>query len=187
MLRYKNSLLERVLLEKGIDVQAELRLKAAPSAPPKSSQSQMMPKPPSSGLERAAVNRSSNQRPQAGIAPKEPFGVSQLRDAGYSAPSPQFQPTPSSHASSPSHTKSPGFALQGTISPAEQHRSQALPQPRSLAQSSPPMGMHQTESGDPKPTMAGNRGARAPGAPSAFYPSPFQRHYDQLGRFRLLW
>ncbi|KAL3250356.1 hypothetical protein ABHI18_011254, partial [Aspergillus niger] len=33
MLRYKNSLLERILLEKGIDVQAELRLKAgAPGA-----------------------------------------------------------------------------------------------------------------------------------------------------------
>ncbi|KKY24790.1 putative bzip transcription factor [Phaeomoniella chlamydospora] len=30
MLRYKNSLLERLLLEKGIDVQAELRMKGAP-------------------------------------------------------------------------------------------------------------------------------------------------------------
>merc|ERR1712058_207596 len=34
MLRYKNSLLERILLEKGIDVQAELALKGSPNLRP---------------------------------------------------------------------------------------------------------------------------------------------------------
>jgi hypothetical protein len=142
-----------------------------------------MSKPPSA-LERAAANRSSAQRQQAGIAPKEPFGVSQHRDGAYGGPSPQYQTNHSSHASSPSHSKSPGFAIQGTISPVDhgpQARSQILPQPRNLGQSSPPMGMRQSESGDPKPGMAGGTGPRAPGASPAYYPSQFQRHYDQLG------
>ncbi|KOS39810.1 hypothetical protein ACN38_g9341 [Penicillium nordicum] len=178
MLRYKNSLLERILLEKGIDVQAELRLKTgAPGAPPKAN-----PMPPKSAP--SAVGARSNQRHPAGIASKpETFGMSQ-REGAYGIPSPQFQATPTSHVSSPSHAKSPGFGFQGAMSPVEAGRPQLLPQPRSFSQTSPPaISMPQTEPSDSKPQSRGAgamgpRGARV--AAAAYYPSPFQKHYDQL-------
>ncbi|ODM19242.1 hypothetical protein SI65_05859 [Aspergillus cristatus] len=186
MLRYKNSLLERILLEKGIDVQAELRLKTGTPGGPPQPKPVMAPKPPTT-LERAAVNRNSVQRhPQAGIAPKsaEPFGLPQHRDGAYGMPSPQFQATPPSHVSSPSHTKSPGFGFQGAMSPIgmdaqvqqQQGRPQLLPQSRNLNQASPPMGMQQSDN-DPK-ALPGSRNSRVPSA--AYYPSSFQKHYDQL-------
>lgn len=209
MLRYKNSLLERILLEKGetrsshslpyqlltnvagIDVQAELRLKTGTPGGPQP-KPVMAPKPPTT-LERAAVNRNSVQRhPQAGIAPKsaESFGLPQHRDGAYGMPSPQFQATPPSHVSSPSHTKSPGFGFQGAMSPIgmdaqvqqQQGRSQLLPQSRNLNQASPPMGLQQSDN-DPK-ALPGSRNSRVPSA--AYYPSPFQKHYDQLGMFSRL-
>lgn len=163
----------------GIDVQAELRLKTTGGGRVKPNP--MLSKPPT--LERAAVSRGSVQRHQAGIAPKEPFGMPQHRDGSYGIPSPQFQPTPSSHVSSPSHSKSPGFAIQGAMSPVDSHaptRPHILPQPRNIGQASPPVGMRQSESSDPKSNMPGT-GSRAPRVPSAYYPSPFQKHYDQLG------
>lgn len=163
----------------GIDVQSELRLKSASGGPAKPNP--MPSKPPA--VDRTGVNRNPGQR-QPGIAPKEPFSMSQYRDGAYGMPSPQFQPTPSSHVSSPSHTKSPGFALQGAISPVESHgtsRPQILQQPRNLGQPSPPMGMRQPESNDPKSNIPG-AGPRSSRIPSAYYPSPFQKHYDQLGK-----
>ncbi|KAF9891150.1 hypothetical protein FE257_005086 [Aspergillus nanangensis] len=183
MLRYKNSLLERILLEKGIDVQAELRLKAsAPGGPPNKPTAPMTTKPPSS-LERAAINRNSAQRHPPGIAPKEPFGMSQNREGAYGIPSPQFQATPPSHVSSPSHAKSPGFGFPGGISPVgvdpQQARSQALSHSRNISHTSPPMSINQSDSGEPKSTLPG-AGPRAPRVASAYYPSPFQKHYDQL-------
>lgn len=165
----------------GIDVQAELRLKATDGGPIK--QNPMMSKAPSA-IERTAANRSSGQRPRTGINPSEPFGASQHRDATHGGPSPQFQATPSSHAPPASPKTSPGFAIQGTISPVDhgqQAHSQMLPQHRNLGQSSQPVEMRQSKLGDPKPNMGGGTGPRPPGAPP-FYPSPFQRHYDQLGR-----
>ncbi|KAJ5293781.1 hypothetical protein PENANT_c002G08852 [Penicillium antarcticum] len=170
MLRYKNSLLERILLEKGIDVQAELRLKTgAPGAPPKQN-----PMPPKS-----APGARSARHP-AGIASKpEAFGIAQ-REGAYGVPSPQFQATPTSHVSSPSHAKSPGFGFQGAMSPVEQGqgRPQLLPQPRSFNQTSPPaISMPQTEPSDAKSSRMGPRGGRVA---AAYYPSPFQKHYDQL-------
>ncbi|EAW09668.1 bZIP transcription factor [Aspergillus clavatus NRRL 1] len=186
MLRYKNSLLERILLEKGIDVQAELRLKAgAPGGNP-IKPSPMVAKPPST-LERVAVNRSTAHRLPAGIAPKgDAFAMS--RDGAYGMPSPQFQATPSSHVSSPSHTKSPGFAFQGAMSPtgmdpaqAQHARSQLNPHSRSLSQASPPLGIVRPDSVDPKSATPGGTGPRGTRMPSAaYYPSPFQKHYDQL-------
>ncbi|BCR96134.1 bZIP transcription factor [Aspergillus luchuensis] len=183
MLRYKNSLLERILLEKGIDVQAELRLKAGAPGAGAAKPTPMAAKPPST-LERAAVNRTSAQR-HPGIAPKEPFGMAQHRDGAYGIPSPQFQATPPSHVSSPSHAKSPGFPFQGAMSPVgvdpqAQQRSQMLSHSRNISQTSPPMSIGQPESTDPKAAMPGGTNPRAPRVPSAYYPSPFQKHYDQL-------
>ncbi|KAJ5988910.1 hypothetical protein N7481_004120 [Penicillium waksmanii] len=178
MLRYKNSLLERILLEKGIDVQAELRLKTgAPGAVAKPAPN---PMPPKSAP--APPGPRPGQRHPAGIASKpDAFGISQ-REGAYGVSSPQFQATPTSHVSSPSHAKSPGFAYQGGgMSPvgveSQAGRPQLLPQPRTFNnQTSPPaISMPHTDPSDAKP--------RRPGAgrvPSAYYPSPFQKHYDQL-------
>lgn len=134
----------------------------------------------------SAVGARSNQRHPAGIASKpETFGMSQ-REGAYGIPSPQFQATPTSHVSSPSHAKSPGFGFQGAMSPVEAGRPQLLPQPRSFSQTSPPaISMPQTEPSDSKPQSRGAgamgpRGARV--AAAAYYPSPFQKHYDQLGK-----
>lgn len=180
MLRYKNSLLERILLEKGIDVQAELRLKTgAPGAAAKPAPN---PMPPKSAP--APPGPRPGQRHPAGIASKpDAFGISQ-REGAYGVSSPQFQATPTSHVSSPSHAKSPGFAFQGGgMSPvgveSQAGRPQLLPQPRTFNnQTSPPaISMPHTDPSDAKP--------RRPGAgrvPSAYYPSPFQKHYDQLGK-----
>ncbi|KAL4810525.1 hypothetical protein BDV18DRAFT_58543 [Aspergillus unguis] len=183
MLRYKNSLLERILLEKGIDVQAELRLKTgAPAGPGKPSP--ITTKPPS--LQQAAISRSSAQRHPSGLAPKEPFSVPPSRDGGFGIPSPQFQATPPSHVSSPSHTKSPGYGFQGAISPAgvdpqSQHsRSQMLSHSRNISQTSPPMSVGQPEPAEPKSVASAGIGPRPSRLPSAYYPSPFQKHYDQL-------
>lgn len=109
------------------------------------------------------------------------------REGAYGIPSPQFQATPTSHVSSPSHAKSPGFGFQG-MSPvnvdSQTGRPQLLPQPRTFNQTSPPaISMPQTEPSDPKsqPRSAGAMGPRARVA-AAYYPSPFQKHYDQLGK-----
>ncbi|KAL4953839.1 hypothetical protein BDW69DRAFT_205607 [Aspergillus filifer] len=181
MLRYKNSLLERILLEKGIDVQAELRLKTGATNGP-GKPSPVTTKPPS--LQQAAISRSSAQRHPSGLAPKEPFNIPGSRDGGFGIPSPQFQATPPSHVSSPSHTKSPGYGFQGAISPVEaqaQHaRSQMISHSRNISQTSPPMSVGQPEPTDPKAAMSAGMGPRASRLPSAYYPSPFQKHYDQL-------
>ncbi|CAG8040418.1 unnamed protein product [Penicillium olsonii] len=171
MLRYKNSLLERILLEKGIDVQAELRLKTgAPGAPAKN------PAPP-----KTAPAGSRNQRHPAGIAAKpDAFGISQ-REGAYGVSSPQFQATPTSHVSSPSHAKSPGFGFQGAMSPAVEGRPQLLPQPRSFSQASPPaISMPQTDPADKQQSRGAAMGPRGARVAAAYYPSPFQKHYDQL-------
>ncbi|KAL2813503.1 hypothetical protein BDW59DRAFT_30900 [Aspergillus cavernicola] len=183
MLRYKNSLLERILLEKGIDVQAELRLKTGSSSGP-GKPSPISTKAPS--LQQAAISRSSAQRHPSGLAPKEPFSVPQSRDGGFGIPSPQFQATPPSHVSSPSHTKSPGYGFQGAISPAgvdpqAQHaRSQMISHSRNISQTSPPMSIGQPEPTDPKSAVPAGMGSRGSRLPSTYYPSPFQKHYDQL-------
>lgn len=105
------------------------------------------------------------------------------REGAYGVSSPQFQATPTSHVSSPSHTKSPGFGFQGAMSPVGMEsqgtgRPQLLPQPRTFNNhtSPPAISMPQTEPTDPKPRGRGRNIA------AAYYPSPFQKHYDQLGK-----
>ncbi|KAL4918535.1 hypothetical protein BDW62DRAFT_200663 [Aspergillus aurantiobrunneus] len=184
MLRYKNSLLERILLEKGIDVQAELRLKTGTPSGGPGKPSPVSTKAPS--LQQTAISRSSAQRHPSGLAPKEPFSVPQSRDGAFGIPSPQFQATPPSHVSSPSHTKSPGYGFQGAMSPAgvdpqaQNTRSQMISHSRNISQTSPPMSVGQPEPTDLKSAVSAGMSSRAPRLPSAYYPSPFQKHYDQL-------
>ncbi|RWA09186.1 hypothetical protein EKO27_g5919 [Xylaria grammica] len=80
MLRYKNSLLERILLEKGIDVQAELQAKTgSPNLGPTHMPQNMMQPPP---IQRAILNRHHNSRRSASsIAPKLEPGVTLAEDS----------------------------------------------------------------------------------------------------------
>jgi len=199
MLRYKNSLLERILLEKGIDVQAELRLKSGSPNPPPSKLAGSLANQ-ASPLQRTAASR--QHRHNAGIAPKlEQTNVPQAHREGlYNIHSPQLQPTPPSHTSSPSTTKSPSFAFQGGMSPTgtdiqaqqqQQHNSHPhqrpplLPQPGPFSQGSRPVTAAPSDSLEPLVTSQSNM----PGStlnttrmPPAYYLSPFQKHYDQLGK-----
>jgi hypothetical protein len=173
----------------GIDVQAELRLKTGSNSstiPPMKSNANAAKQP--LPLERAALSRTSAQRRQVAgaIAPKP--DLSQQRDGAYSTSSPQPQPTPSSHVSSPSTGRSPGFALQGAMSPKgsefrQRNQPPLLPHPRDFSQQNP-LGVGPMRSMDPyasasQSVMSG--GTMAPHLQS-YYSAPFQKHYDQLGK-----
>ncbi|KAJ5888177.1 hypothetical protein N7495_008218 [Penicillium taxi] len=168
MLRYKNSLLERILLEKGIDVQAELRLKTgAPGIPAKTN----------------AIHKPGPNRPRHPTMTKPDAFMSQ-RESAYAMPSPQFQATPTSQISSPSHTnhtKSPGFGFQSALSPivdSQPGRPQLHPQPRSFNNHTSPPAISIPHSDPSEHKSRGPRGGQRIAA--TYYPSPFQKQYDQL-------
>jgi hypothetical protein len=143
MLRYKNSLLERILLEKGdtrplscqtsgpgltavstgIDVQAELRAKTGspnlgPTRPAASAHSSPNQAPLS---QRAVMNRQQQRRSLQGPPKADgPNGLPMIQPDGPILRSPLAQPTPGSHLSSPaqSATRSPNFMPHGhSVSP----------------------------------------------------------------------
>ncbi|CAD6442707.1 cc3c6c69-0743-4d6a-91dc-2d46e560208f [Sclerotinia trifoliorum] len=188
MLRYKNSLLERILLEKGIDVQAELRAKTGSPHLGPTHMHQNMAQPPT--VQRAIMNRHHQaRRSNSSIAPKLEPGVS-----FHNNQSPQSRPTPSSHASSPT-TSSSGFNHQGVLTPPssdsqmqhQQQQQQRLHAAKTQAQHAlsgttgllvntsvaSPLGAKGQGNGN----GAGNAGG-ATGAPT-YYPS-FQTHIEQL-------
>lgn len=179
MLRYKNSLLERILLEKGIDVQAELRAKESPSLGP-SHMPQVMAQPPT--VQRAIMNRHNQaRRSNSNIAPKlepGPPGHHSLVN-----PSPQTRPTPSSHHSSPS-SASPAFSQPGVMTPpGSEIQHQAQLHQRGQHQMKPQMaaGLPRPGSNGSIMKAPGNNGTGVIGAPTgAYYPSPFQNHIEQL-------
>ncbi|KAJ9496242.1 hypothetical protein H2202_008200 [Exophiala xenobiotica] len=145
MLRYKNSLLERVLLEKGIDVQAELALKGSPNLRPHRAPAITGQASP---MQKAMLNRQQQARHRPSMAPpiQTVNPSSQIAGQRNFAGSPTVQPTPPSQHSSPSTTRSPGFALQGGMnSPAiemtaqpPQQQQQARPLSHSQQQSFAP-------------------------------------------------
>ncbi|KAL9114887.1 MAG: hypothetical protein Q9227_001130 [Pyrenula ochraceoflavens] len=183
MLRYKNSLLERILLEKGIDVQAELQSKGVANIPSKSqAPSQPQPTP-------RRMSRPQQMRMQAPSARPKLDTAIQSHQTVFPSHSPSLHPSSSSHTSSPSLTRSPGFAVQGGISPPVADL-QAQQRPQPSQQSLPP----QPNPFVTRPSFT-QIPATAPQAPSqthnappagvvqpAFYPGPFQKHYDQLGK-----
>lgn len=186
----------------GIDVQAELRLKTGNSAtlpPPSSAATNIAAKQPLP-IDRSAGARAATQRRQApgAIAPKpDHSAISQTRDSVYNASSPQPQPTPSSHVSSPSTGRSPGFALQGAMSPkstefqSQQQRSRPplLPLPRDFATQNS-MGVNQNQmrqmdsySATAQPLVAAGT---VPPQMQPYYSAPFSKHYNQLGELATL-
>ncbi|KAK4240575.1 hypothetical protein C8A03DRAFT_41893 [Achaetomium macrosporum] len=192
MLRYKNSLLERILLEKGIDVQAELRAKTgSPNLGPTHVPQNLVQPPP---IQRAILNRHHARRSQSGIAPKlEPgITVSPLPppiQPNPSALSPRNRQTPSSHSGSPAGTTS--FGSQHGASPAaSDHMNPPVrpSMPPVAAMKAPPPHLAPVH-GLPGPRQmqvpglqhgpSHMRGAVAGSTP--FYPTPsFQNHIEQL-------
>ncbi|KAG5295290.1 MeaB protein [Histoplasma ohiense] len=207
MLRYKNSLLERILLEKGIDVQAELRLKSgSPNMLSAKHAGQTISQ--NSTLSRAASNRQSVNRHKVGETPKlDHSNISQAhREDAHTMSSPQLHPTPTSHVSSPSTAKSPGFNLQGGISiPGAEIQPQQQKDTSQLHQLLPPSilpasshyssngngsnGHHCISATSPDPAtpmtaalqnVSSDSGVNMDRTGSGYYLSPFQKHYDQL-------
>ncbi|KAI2630786.1 hypothetical protein GGR54DRAFT_627899 [Hypoxylon sp. NC1633] len=179
MLRYKNSLLERILLEKGIDVQAELHAKTgSPNLGPTHMPQNMVQPPP---MPRAILNRHHNSRRSgSSIAPKLEPGVTSLPQptgVQQSMASPKTRPTPPSHAASPSNP-TPSFGSHATTSPApSDHTSMRSAIPPSMKPQLAPMpGM--TVAARQQMMQQHGAGAR----PTAFYPTSFQNHFQQLGK-----
>ncbi|CZT17151.1 uncharacterized protein RCC_02983 [Ramularia collo-cygni] len=218
MLRYKNSLLERILLEKGIDVQAELQMKSASPVlgPGFMTHGVGLPHVQQPPLQRTALHRQQARRSATQpFLPKLAPGQTSV-DMAYAQSSPLAHPTPSSHTSSPSavSTRSPMAVHQaGMPSPApvpvtqpqaqhfanftrpsQQQSNQALYQAQqqqvgaqrqaqrsatnyhSSGMSSASAGSHHSAN---HPGQGGNPATTGPLA-STFYPSPFQKHFDQL-------
>jgi hypothetical protein len=173
MLRYKNSLLERVLLEKGIDVQAELQAKTgSPGLGP--TQMPTMQQPP---IQRVALNRQhQSRRSNSNIVPKGEPGASLPHplQAHQTATSPNNRPTPSSHSNSPSNT---GSAFSPAASDNASLRNAMTGVSRQPIAQMPTPGPRQ----HPMPrTAPGPQNASTPNA-AAYYPTPaFQNHIEQL-------
>lgn len=190
MLRYKNSLLERILLEKGIDVQSELRAKTGTThlGPPQIQQN--MTQPPT--VQRAIMNRHHQaRRSNSNIAPKlEPV------PAFHNHQSPQSRPTPSSHASSPT-SNSPGFmSNQGVMTPPASDSQLQHQQHLQAAKSQGPQGLPGSHGmmgnsgviGTMGPKGQGSSGVGSTGGTpvaATYYSPPFQNHLEhmkQLGK-----
>lgn len=199
MLRYKNSLLERILLEKGkhtrfslihaqsltqpgIDVQAELQAKTgSPNLGP-THMPQNLVQPPT--IQRAIMNRHhQSRRSNSNIAPKAEPGITLPPpiQPHSTATSPQNRPTPSSHSNSPSNT-GPGYSPAASDSISMRGSTMGLPrQPMSQ------QPMQQTSQPQRQPMMQnGGRGGPV-GSGASYYPTPaFQNHMDQLGKLTQL-
>lgn len=163
-----------------------------------------------SPLSRAASNRQSVNRHKVGETPKlDHSNISQAhREDAHTMSSPQLHPTPTSHVSSPSTAKSPGFNLQGGISiPGAEIQPQQQKDTSQLHQLLPPSilpaSSHYSSNGngsnghhcisatspDPAtpmtaalPNVSPDSGVNMDRTGSGYYLSPFQKHYDQLGK-----
>ncbi|KAL8920747.1 MAG: hypothetical protein Q9208_006077 [Pyrenodesmia sp. 3 TL-2023] len=188
MLRYKNSLLERILLEKGIDVQAELRSKTDPQ--------HVTPNPPvSAGAQPSPMQRVVNSRHtrtrRAGSAGGARGPKSQSSQTSIiSDQSVRTHPTPPMATSSPVKAKSSMSSLtsgfSGGIYPPPH---QAPPPPAKHRRTSQgPPNMHSPKpgshmSGPPHKSNGTSKGidmGTAPGALPGYYAPTFRSHIEQL-------
>jgi hypothetical protein len=199
MLRYKNSLLERILLEKGhaarhdhvaranyvtgIDVQAELALKGSPTLRPHRV-------PPITGqaspMQKAMLNRQHRQRPPMAPPIQTVNATSPAGGRRNFAGSPTAQPTPPSQHSSPSTARSPGFALQGGMTSPVTDLGAQQPQ-QQQARPLPPSHPHSFSS-QPRQQIrslsqqSGQQAYPPRSQPETYYSASFQKHYNQLGK-----
>lgn len=150
MLRYKNSLLERILLEKGIDVQAELRRK---EIPPPTRLPQNLPQP--IPISRVTARGKHHSRLSAGSGSTMPKTMQ----------SPGGVSTQSSSMSSP--VKSPIFGGSGMMN---------MPTGFQSPQSTQSMQSRTGGRSSLKPIAPNPVPTIGPG----HWPSPFQSHNEQL-------
>jgi len=204
MLRYKNSLLERILLEKGIDVQAELRAKTgSPNLGPTRAPVSAHTSPNQAPLQQRAIMNRQQQRRSLQGPPKldGSNGLAMIQPDGPIQRSPLSQPTPGSHLSSPaqSATRSPNFMPHGqSVSPnfgpmpsqQQQQQQQPLrPQPP-RSSFTPMMGAQRPSLVTNQPSSNGLSAASTVGTsannmtqssgPSNFYQTQFTDHMSQL-------
>lgn len=187
MLRYKNSLLERILLEKGIDVQAELQAKTgSPNLGPTHMPQNMVQPPP---IQRAMLNRHHHSRRSASsIAPKlEPGATSlpqpQAMHGLQNVASPNSRPTPPSHAASPTNP-GPGYGASALSPKTNEHSNMRSTMPAPMRQLPPMQGPVAAAAARQQMMQHGNGAGQRPGG---FYPTPgFQNHIKQLGKLARL-
>jgi hypothetical protein len=141
-------------------------------------------------IQRYAVNKYAQNRRSLTGMPK-PGGISPGLPPTIS---PRIQPTPTSHISSPttSITQSPNFLPQGgpispSFGPTAQQNQQLRPPPQQQQlrpQFNPPQRPTAVSSTYPTSaaTIASALTANAGTGPS-YYPSPFQNHYEELGKY----
>lgn len=154
MLRYKNSLLERILLEKGIDVHAELQAKTgSPTLGPAHIPQNIVHPPP---IQRAIVSRPA-RKSISHIAPKIEPGMGGMQP-GKMELAAKALPTPTTASGSPpnghgfSPNSSDGMSMRGSISIPRQSMQTSMHHERLSSVSS-----------------------------TNFYPTPgFQNHLDHL-------
>ena len=171
----------------GIDVQAELALKGSPHLRPVQRPSMASQASP---MQKAMLNRQQQVRQRPIAAPPLQTGNPSSRGGqGNFAGSPTGQPTPPSQHSSPSTGRSPGFALQGGMtSPAsdlQAQNHQQRPMAPSQRPSFPPQHRAHSRNLSSPATSRPLPSAQHPTSAahqSAYYPSSFQKHYDQLGK-----
>ncbi|KAK3706106.1 hypothetical protein LTR37_012933 [Vermiconidia calcicola] len=172
MLRYKNSLLERILLEKGIDVQAELHMKTGSPTLGFQHPAASIPQipPPQPPLQRTAMQRHQARRSGQNFLPK--LAPGQSSTDMHSQRSPQGHPTPSSHGSSPTSmsTRSPMVLQQGGNTPPT---SAVLAQPQGQQFHNYPRPSQQP------PNHAFMRRQGAP--PNAQHPGPSSHYQSNVG------
>jgi hypothetical protein len=171
-------------------VQAELRAKGgSPNLGP--TRMPVSAAPVSQPIQRYAVNKYAQNRRSLTGMPK-PDGVSPGLPPTIS---PRIQPTPTSHISSPttSITQSPNFLPQGgaispSFGPIAQQSQQLRPPPQQLRpQFNPPQRPAAVSSTYPTSaaTIASALTAN-PGTGPGYYPSPFQNHYEELGKYPMM-
>jgi len=183
-------------------VQAELSLKSGPAIghPQVQPHAQAQALPPAA--QRTTMNRQFARRSYHGVPQQQrPMSSASTQllnkhDGSFSASSPQGQPTPSSHASSPNamSVKSPGTGPQNMMTPPA---STAIGQGQAqhfnrIAQPQPPHRSHymmQNPMQRSAPAQYGGLGdgpssaGLIQGQAAAAYPSPFQKQIDGLGKF----
>lgn len=183
-------------------MQAELQVKTGPAGLDSSHLSSYVPPQPVSqpALQRTTVNRQHARRSFQGLNQRPTTGTMHAqRDSSFALHSPQGQPTPSSHASSPTAMSAKSFGsvqhndmtppastLIGQPQPQQQFRApqqhvrqQYMMQHPNRRQGSGSSFSRMSNTPVDQPQQAGNFGG--PGA--AAYPSPYQSRSDQLGKF----
>ena len=203
MLRYKNSLLERILLEKGgsgfylpsspcqliralgVDVQAELRMKAEGShilPHPASASADAQP----SAVQKAFTNRHNQVRRTASGSTVKPIRPQQLNNLQTPRSHSISSSTMSSAAAKSPHTVGKSVIPDGKDPP----RSQPQIQPRTHPQQGikhPGVARSGASLQVMTPSTDGSRGSDVssnPGTRANYYPPGYQAHLDQLGELR---